>query len=87
MLQVPVYQQVRERDAAFYISGLNKQVSCSLSANDDSGLLAMYLRRGSGYYIDVGASELIIDGRVRLVTGEIKKITATGLEMQRTGLL
>ena len=23
-----------------------------------------YLRRGSGYYIDVGASQLIIDGKI-----------------------
>jgi putative flavoprotein involved in K+ transport len=42
----------------------------------------MYLRRGSGYYVDVGASDLITDGRVRLVPGQIKRITATGLEMQ-----
>ena len=29
----------------------------------------MYLRRGSGYYIDVGASELIADGRIALKSG------------------
>jgi putative flavoprotein involved in K+ transport len=28
-----------------------------------------YLRRGSGYYIDVGASQLIIDGKVKLRSG------------------
>ena len=28
-----------------------------------------YLRRGSGYYIDVGASELIADGRIKLHSG------------------
>jgi putative flavoprotein involved in K+ transport len=28
-----------------------------------------YLRRGSGYYIDVGASELIADGRIKLRSG------------------
>jgi putative flavoprotein involved in K+ transport len=34
-----------------------------------------YLRRGSGYYIDVGASELIADGRIKLRSGvEIDKI-------------
>ena len=30
--------------------------------DDDSGLFMKYLRRGSGYYIDVGASELVADG-------------------------
>src|SRR5262245_21615648 len=81
MLQVPVYQQVKERDAAFY-KRLEQAGFMLTFGEDDWGLLAMYLRRGSGYYIDVGASELIIDGRVRLVPGEIKRITATGLEMQ-----
>jgi putative flavoprotein involved in K+ transport len=28
-----------------------------------------YLRRGSGYYIDVGASELIIQGKIKLKSG------------------
>jgi len=32
-------------------------------------LFMKYLRRGSGYYIDVGASELIADGRVKLKSG------------------
>jgi putative flavoprotein involved in K+ transport len=36
---------------------------------DDSGLFMKYLRRASGYYIDVGASELIADGRVSLKSG------------------
>ena len=36
----------------------------------------MYLRRGSGYYIDVGASELIADGRIKLKSGvEVGQLT------------
>jgi putative flavoprotein involved in K+ transport len=36
----------------------------------------MYLRRGSGYYIEVGASELIADGRIKLKSGvEIERLT------------
>jgi putative flavoprotein involved in K+ transport len=34
--------------------------------DDGSGLFMKYLRRGSGYYIDVGASDLIADGKVKL---------------------
>ena len=30
--------------------------------DDGSGLFMKYLRRGSGYYIDVGASELVANG-------------------------
>ena len=34
-----------------------------------------YLRRGSGYYIDVGASELIAEGKIRLKSGvNVKRI-------------
>jgi putative flavoprotein involved in K+ transport len=39
-----------------------------------SGLFLKYLRRGSGYYIDVGASELISDGSIRLKSGSIQEI-------------
>jgi putative flavoprotein involved in K+ transport len=34
-----------------------------------------YLRRGSGYYIDIGASQLIIDGKVKLKAGQVERIT------------
>jgi putative flavoprotein involved in K+ transport len=34
-----------------------------------------YLRRGSGYYIDVGASELVADGKIKLKSGvDVKQI-------------
>ena len=35
-------------------------------AEDGSGLHSTYLRRGAGYTIEVGASQMIIDGRIRL---------------------
>ena len=34
-----------------------------------------YLRRGSGYYIDVGASELVANGSIKLKSGvDVKKL-------------
>jgi hypothetical protein len=38
-------------------------------------LFMKYLRRGSGYYIDIGASQLIIDGKIKLVGGQIQEIS------------
>jgi cation diffusion facilitator CzcD-associated flavoprotein CzcO len=38
-----------------------------------------YLRRGSGYYIDVGASQLVIDGKIKLKTGQVERLTETGV--------
>ena len=54
--------QIRERDADFY-ARLEKAGFLLDFGDDGSGLFMKYLRRGSGYYIDVGASELIADGR------------------------
>ena len=79
-LQVPVYQQMKERDADFY-ARLEKAGFMLDFGEDGSGLFMKYLRRGSGYYIDVGASELVADGRVELKAGAIDGVTPTGLMM------
>ena len=63
--QIPVYKQIAERDAEFY-ERLTKAGFLLDFGEDDSGLFMKYLRRGSGYYIDVGASELIAEGKIRL---------------------
>ncbi|MFW2541807.1 NAD(P)/FAD-dependent oxidoreductase [Primorskyibacter sp. 2E107] len=76
--QIPLYDQMRERDAEFY-AGLEK-AGFELDWGDDgSGLFMKYLRRGSGYYIDVGASQLIIDGEVKLVKGQVDHFDETGV--------
>ena len=48
---------------------------------DGSGALMKYLRRGGGYYVDVGCSTLIAEGKVKIKQGvEIERFTTTGLE-------
>lgn len=71
--QIPLYQQMKERDAAFY-QGLEKAGFMLDWGDDGSGLFMKYLRRGSGYYIDIGASQLIIDGEIKLKRGQVKEI-------------
>lgn len=68
--QIPLYDKMRERDAEFY-AGLEKAGFQLDWGDDGSGLFMKYLRRGSGYYIDVGASQLIIDGEIKLVSGQV----------------
>ena len=72
--QIPLYDQIRERDKDFYdrleAAGFDLDFG-----DDDSGLFMKYLRRGSGYYIDVGACELIADGSITLEHGEIDHLT------------
>lgn len=47
---------------------------------DQTGLEMMYMYRGSGYYIDVGATELIVKGLVELRSGvTIKRIEDRGM--------
>jgi putative flavoprotein involved in K+ transport len=76
--QIPLYAQMRERDAAFY-AGLEKAGFWHDWGADGSGLFMKYLRRGSGYYIDIGASQLIIDGDIRLKRGQVTEVTETGV--------
>ncbi|CAG8283277.1 unnamed protein product [Penicillium salamii] len=48
---------------------------------DGSGIYRKYITRGGGYYIDVGCSQLIIDGKVKIRhnAGGIKSFTPNGL--------
>jgi putative flavoprotein involved in K+ transport len=72
--QIPLYDQMRERDADFY--DRMEKAGFDLDWGDDgSGLFMKYLRRGSGYYIDVGAADLVADGRVKLVRGQVTRLT------------
>ncbi|MCZ2838109.1 NAD(P)/FAD-dependent oxidoreductase [Modestobacter sp. VKM Ac-2985] len=72
--QIPLYDQMRERDADFYqrleAAGFDHDWG-----EDGSGLFMKYLRRGSGYYIDVGAADLVANGDVRLVNGQVDHLT------------
>ncbi|GAB15220.1 putative oxidoreductase [Arthrobacter globiformis NBRC 12137] len=76
--QIPVYEEMARRDADFY-SQLEAAGFDLDFGVDGSGLFLKYLRRGSGYYIDVGASQLIIDGRVKLANGQVGKITGNAV--------
>ncbi len=73
-LQIPVYEQIRERDADFY-ARLEAAGFQHDWGEDGSGLFMKYLRRASGYYIDVGASELVANGEIRLQAGQVDHLT------------
>ncbi|MGU3294813.1 NAD(P)/FAD-dependent oxidoreductase [Williamsia sp. M5A3_1d] len=72
--QIPVYDAIRERDKDFYdrleAAGFDHDWG-----DDGSGLFMKYLRRGSGYYIDVGAAELVADGTIKLAHGNVDHLT------------
>lgn len=73
--QIPLYDQMRERDKDFYAR--LEAAGFELDWGDDgSGLFMKYLRRGSGYYIDVGACDLVADGSIKLAHGDVARLTA-----------
>lgn len=72
--QTPIYDAIRERDKDFY----DRLTAAGFDldwGDDGSGLFMKYLRRGSGYYIDVGASDLIADGTIKLAHGQVDHLT------------
>lgn len=72
--QIPVYEKMAEVDADFY-RRLEGAGFVHDWGEDGSGLFMKYLRRGSGYYIDVGAADLVADGRVKLAHGQVDHLT------------
>ena len=79
--QIPVYEEIARRDAGFYEALEAAGFRLDWGA-DGSGLFMKYLRRGSGYYIDVGASQLIIDGKVKLAHGQVERIAPDGVALE-----
>ena len=80
-LQIPVYAEMKTRDQDLY-DRLEKAGFQLDFGEDGSGLFVKYLRRGSGYYIDVGASELIADGEIKIASGQVSKVTADGVVLE-----
>ena len=72
--QIPLYQQMAERDKDFY-DRLEQAGFDHDWGDDGSGLFMKYLRRGSGYYIDVGAADLVANGDVKLAHGQVDHLT------------
>ena len=79
--QIPLYDQMRERDADFYRRLQTAGFDLDWGP-DGSGLFMKYLRRGSGYYIDVGSAELVADGRVKLAKGQVDHLTQDAVVLQ-----
>lgn len=63
------------------LEGLEKAGFKVDKGTDNCGLLIKYLQRGGGYYIDVGASQLIVDGKIQVKHGqEIAEVLPHGLK-------
>ncbi|GAA4707340.1 NAD(P)/FAD-dependent oxidoreductase [Kocuria gwangalliensis] len=80
-VQRPAFEEMARRDHDFYAALEDAGFELDFG-EDGSGLFLKYLRRGSGYYIDVGASQLIIDGKVKLVRGQVSHLTSDSVILE-----
>ncbi|KIP03530.1 hypothetical protein PHLGIDRAFT_110740 [Phlebiopsis gigantea 11061_1 CR5-6] len=73
---------VKKQDAAV-LEGLAK-IGYKLNfGEDDSGHLFLALKRGGGFYLDVGACQMLIDGKIKLKNGtHIERFTDKGLKFE-----
>jgi putative flavoprotein involved in K+ transport len=79
--QIPIYKEVRRRDAAFYAKLAKAGFQVDFG-QDESGLMMKAMRTGSGYYIDVGASNLIAKGDIAVGGGvEIRQVNKRSVEL------
>jgi putative flavoprotein involved in K+ transport len=77
----PLVARIRQDDADFYAQ-LSATGFMLTFGEDETGIGLMYPRRGAGYYIDVGASQLIIDGQIAVKSGvEIDHLTDDAIVM------
>lgn len=71
---------VQAQNDAKTIEGLEKAGFKVDRGPMNAGLMIKYYQRGGGYYIDVGASQLIVDGKIKVKQGqEISEILPNGL--------
>ncbi|CAM1501280.1 Fc.00g104420.m01.CDS01 [Cosmosporella sp. VM-42] len=78
-LQVEIAAAQAEYDKVT-LEGLEKAGFKVDRGPDGAGLFMKYFQRGGGYYIDVGASQLIVDGKIKIKQGqEIDEVLPRGL--------
>jgi putative flavoprotein involved in K+ transport len=78
--------EMREVDREL-LAGLEMRGFRLTFGEDDTGFQMMYLRRGGGYYFNVGCSDMIVDGRVKLLQYDaIERFEANGVRRKDGGL-
>ncbi|KAI0298791.1 FAD/NAD(P)-binding domain-containing protein [Multifurca ochricompacta] len=83
-LQKPIHQRlvqsIAEKDRET-LDGLDRVGFRLNTGIDGSGFILLAWGKAGGYYFDVGASQLIIDGKIKLKNdSQIARFTQTGLE-------
>ncbi|MFF0223283.1 flavin-containing monooxygenase [Streptomyces sp. NPDC004629] len=79
------YQWLTKRTCALdkeLLDGLRERGFQLEFGPDDTGFHMLYLRRGGGYYINVGCSDMIISGEIKLIhSQDYNRFVESGLRM------
>ena len=79
-MHIDATAEIARRDKDM-LAGLEKAGFKTDDGPDRSGFFMKYFQRGGGYYIDVGCSQLIIDGKIKVKQGqEITEVKEHGLQ-------
>lgn len=78
-LHADLCEKQQEKDAKL-LEGLEKVGFKLDKGPDDCGLFYKYLQRGGGYYFDVGASQLVIDGKIKVKHADVSEILPNGVK-------
>ncbi|KAJ5196382.1 hypothetical protein N7449_006861 [Penicillium cf. viridicatum] len=79
-LQIHITAQEAEHDKEL-LDGLSRAGFKVDRGPNGAGLFVKYFQRGGGYYIDVGASQMIVDGKIKVKQGqEIAEVLPRGLK-------
>ena len=82
-LHGPLSRQMAEEDKEL-LDGLRKVGFLLDNGEDDTGYFLKLLRYQAGYYLNVGASDLIIEGKIKLKAGvEIERLTKNAVDLLR----
>lgn len=76
---IDIFNHVKREWASFYENLENAGMTLDF-ADDGAGILGKYRRTASGYYIDVGGSQRVIDGEIGLRSGVgVKRVEQDGI--------
>ncbi|EEH10275.1 flavin-containing monooxygenase [Histoplasma capsulatum G186AR] len=80
-LHVSVVKMLREGADKATLEGLTRAGFKLDACRDGAGIFKKYFTRGGGYYIDVGCSKLIVDGKIKVKQsdGGIEQFDSDGL--------
>jgi putative flavoprotein involved in K+ transport len=64
------------------LEGLRRSGFALSFGREDTGLTSLFHERGGGYYLDVGAAQLIADGQIKVKQGSIARLTEQGVTFE-----